>query len=251
VRVLVVGDAPGAAGVLQRGLAEEGFAVDVAVTGEEGVSLGRDNEYDAILLDIRPETDGLALLGDLRSAARTAPLVVLTPQDSVADRVAGLDLGADDCLSKPFAFPELLARLRALLRRSMPVIPPVLAVGDLAMDTVSRRVCRGPVEIAVTAKEFALLEHFLRHPGQVLSRRELLDHVWDVGFDADSNVVEVCVGHLRQKVDRPFGRRSLQTVRGSGYRLTDDLSEDPTDELEGELEITDDAPNDRTAGQPG
>lgn len=225
MRVLVVEDGPGTAGVLRRDLAEEGFAVDVAVSGEEGLRLGRNNDYDAILLDVvRPDADGLALLGGLRRAAHRAPLVVLTARDSAADRVAGLDLGADDCLSKPFAFPELLARLRALLRHGARALPPVLTVGDLTLDPGSRRVSRDGVEISLTAKEYALLQHFLQHPGQVLSKRDLLDHVWDVGFDADSNVVEVCIGHLRQKVDRAFGRQSLQTVRGAGYRLRDDLT---------------------------
>jgi two-component system OmpR family response regulator len=228
VRVLVVEDEPRMAGLLRRGLVEEGFAVDLAATGEEGLWFGRENDYDAIVLDVGlPGSDGFAVLGELRRAGRWAPVVVLTARDAVEDRVAGLDLGADDYLTKPFAFPELFARLRALLRRGAPERPTVLAVGDLTLDPATRQVRRGGAPVSLTAKEFALLECFMRHPGQVLSKTDLIEHVWDFAFDADSNVVEVYVGYLRQKLDRPFGRRSLETVRGAGYRLRDDQDADP------------------------
>ena len=228
MRVLVVEDEPRMAGLLRRGLVEEGFAVDVAAPGEEGLWFGRENDYDAIVLDVGlPGSDGFAVLGELRRAGRWAPVVVLTARDAVEDRVAGLDLGADDYLTKPFAFPELFARLRAVLRRGAPERPAVLAVGDLTLDPATRQVRRGGAPVSLTAKEFALLECFMRHPGQVLSKTDLIEHVWDFAFDADSNVVEVYVGYLRQKLDRPFGRRSLETVRGAGYRLRDDQDADP------------------------
>jgi two-component system OmpR family response regulator len=162
------------------------------------------------------------VLDRLRKGGRWAPVVVLTARDAVEDRVAGLDLGADDYLTKPFAFSELVARLRALLRRGAQERPAVLGVGDLTLDPATRQVCRAGVPVSLTAKEFALLECFMRHPGQVLSKTDLIEHVWDFAFDADSNVVEVYVGYLRQKLDRPFGRRSLRTLRGAGYRLVDD-----------------------------
>jgi two-component system OmpR family response regulator len=171
VRVLVVEDEPRMAGLLRRGLAEEGFAVDVAASGEEGLWLGRENDYDAVLLDVLlPGVDGFAVLAELRGAGRWAPVLLLTARDAVADRVAGLDLGADDYLVKPFAFPELLARLRALLRRGATERPAVLAVGDLTLDPATRQVCRGGAAVSLTAKEFALLECLMRRPGQVLSK---------------------------------------------------------------------------------
>jgi two-component system OmpR family response regulator len=223
VRVLVVEDEAAMAAVLRRGLEEDGFAVDVAASGEDGVWYARENDYDAIVLDvILPGIDGFTVLEDLRGAGRWAPVLLLTARDAVEDRVRGLDLGADDYLTKPFAFPELLARLRALLRRGARERPAILSVGDLALDPARRLVWRGGTPIALTAKEFALLECFMRRPEQVLSRTDLIEHVWDFAFDADSNVVEVYVGYLRQKIDRPFGRRSLETVRGAGYRLRDE-----------------------------
>jgi two-component system, OmpR family, response regulator len=223
VRVLVVEDERRMAELLRRGLVEEGFAVDVAATGEEGLWFGRENDYDAIVLDVGlPGADGFTVLGELRKAGRWAPVVVLTARDAVSDRVTGLDLGADDYLIKPFAFPELLARLRALLRRGARERPAVLAVGDLTLDPATRRVHRGAEAISLTAKEYALLECFMRHPGQVLSKTDLIEHVWDFAFDTDSNVVEVYVGYLRHKLDRPYGRRSLETIRRAGYRLWDD-----------------------------
>ncbi len=214
------------ADLLRRGLAEEGFAVDLAASGEDGLWYARENDYDVILLDvILPGIDGFAVLEHLRTAGRWAPVLLLTARDGVGDRVKGLDLGADDYLTKPFAFPELLARLRALLRRGTRERPAVLAVGDLTLDPAAHAVRRGATSIALTAKEFALLECFMRQPEQVLSKRDLIEHTWDFAFDADSNVVEVYVGYLRQKIDRPFGRRSLETVRGAGYRLRDDRAD--------------------------
>jgi two-component system OmpR family response regulator len=224
--VLVVEDEPAMAEVLRRGLEEEGFAVDVAATGEDGLWFARENDYDAIVLDlILPDRHGFEVLGDLRKSGRWAPVLVLTARDAIDDRVTGLDLGGDDYMTKPFAFPELLARLRALMRRGARERPAVLTVGDLTLDPAARQVSRGEVPISLTTKEFALLECFMRQPDRVWSKTELIEHVWDFAFDSDSNVVEVYVGYLRQKVDRPFGRRSLETLRGAGYRLRDDREE--------------------------
>jgi two-component system OmpR family response regulator len=197
--------------------------VDVAGDGEEGTWYAQDNDYDAILLDVLlPGRDGFEVVRELRAAGRWAPILLLTARDAVSDRVRGLDLGADDYLTKPFAFPELLSRVRALMRRGARERPAVLAVGDLRLDPARHAVCRGDVDVSLTAKEFALLEFLMRRSPEVVSRTELVAHVWDFAFEADSNVVEVYVGYLRQKVDRPFGRASLQTVRGVGYRLRDD-----------------------------
>jgi two-component system OmpR family response regulator len=223
MRALVVEDGSKMAALLRRGLQEEGFAVDVAANGEDGSWLGAENEYDVILLDVMlPDVDGFEVCRRLRAADRWAPILMLTARDGVQDRVAGLDAGADDYLTKPFSFDELFARVRALLRRGPSERPAVLEVGDLSLDPATRRVTRDGREIDLTPKEFGLLELFLRHPGEALTRTRILEHVWDFAYDGDSNVVDVFVRYLREKVDRPFGRRSIETVRGVGYRLRED-----------------------------
>jgi two-component system, OmpR family, response regulator len=227
MRVLVVEDEPRMADVLRRGLSEDGFAVDVASNGDDGWWYASENEYDAIVLDaMLPGRDGFSLLAQLRASGRWVPVLFVTARDAIDDRVRGLDLGADDYLTKPFAFAELLARLRALMRRGAQPRPTVLAVGDLRLDPARRCVHRGTAEIALTAKEFAILECFMRHAGQVLSRTDLIEHVWDGDFDNDSNIVDVYIGNLRNKIDRPFGRQSLATVRGFGYRLDDEQQDE-------------------------
>jgi two-component system OmpR family response regulator len=220
VRVLVVEDEVKMAGLLRRGLQEEGYAVDIAPTGSEAVWAATEIPYDAIVLDVMlPDLDGFTVSRRLREAGRWAPILMLTARDAVPDRIAGLDAGADDYLTKPFAFTELLARLRALMRRGAGERPAVLRAGDLALDPATRRVQRGAIWVDLTAKEFALLEFFLSHPGEVLTRSRIIEHVWDFAYDGDSNVVDVYVRYLREKVDRPFGRHTIETVRGAGYRL--------------------------------
>jgi two-component system, OmpR family, response regulator len=230
MRVLVVEDETKLAGLLKRGLEEEGYAVDVARTGSEAIWAGTENPYDAIVLDvILPDLNGFEVCRQLRAAGRWAPVLMLSARDAVADRVAGLDAGADDYMTKPFSFSELFARLRALVRRSAGERPAVLRAGDLALDPASRRVTRGDALVELTAKEFALLEYFMRRPGVVLTRSRILEHVWDFGYDGDSNVVDVYVRYLREKVDRPFRRDSIETIRGSGYRLRDAAPDDTAD----------------------
>ncbi len=222
LRILVVEDAGKLAGLLCRGLAEQGYAVDVAANGTDAVWMGTETAYDAVVLDLGlPDIDGVEVCRRLRERGRWAPILVLTARDAVGDRIRGLDGGADDYLTKPFAFGELLARLRALLRRGVGARPAVLAVGDLRLDPAARAVHRRGARIELTAKEYALLEYLMRHPDQVLSRAELIEHVWDFGFDGDPHVLSVYIGYLRDKIDKPFGRHSLQTVRGMGYRITD------------------------------
>jgi two-component system OmpR family response regulator len=223
VRVLVVEDETKMAALVRRGLQEDGHAVDVVRDGEDAVWMGTEHPYDAILLDVMlPDIDGFEVCRRLRAAGRWAPVLMLTAREGVTDRVRGLDAGADDYLTKPFALAELLARLRALARRGGHERPPVLTSGDLTLDPAMKTVHRGETEIVLTPKEFALLECFLRAPGEVLSRTRLIEHVWDFAYDGDSNVVEVYVRYLREKVDRPFGRASIETVRGMGYRLRAD-----------------------------
>ena len=222
MRVLVVEDEVKMAGLLKRALEEEGYAVDVAGRGEDALWLGTENPYDAIVLDLMlPDVDGFEVSRKLREAGRWSPVLMLTARDAVADRVAGLDAGADDYLTKPFSFAELLARLRALARRGPVERPAVLEVGDLRLDPAARRVWRGDSEVSLSAKEFQLLETFMRHPGEVLSRYQLLEHAWDYDYENRSNVVDVYVRYLREKIDRPFGLSTLETVRGAGYRLDD------------------------------
>ena len=220
MRLLIVEDEPKMASLLKKGLVEEGYAVDVAADGTNAVWLATENPYDCILLDIMlPDIDGFEVLRSLREQNRWAPVLVLTAKDHTEDRVTGLDAGADDYLTKPFSFSELLARVRALLRRGGSSVPSVLTIGDLQLDPATRTVARGGTEVALTAKEFALLEYMMRNAGHVLTRAQLLEHVWDFAYEGDSNVIDVYIRYLRQKIDRPFGSHSIETVRGAGYRL--------------------------------
>jgi two-component system OmpR family response regulator len=220
MRALVVEDELKMAALIQRGLVEEGYAADVARTGEEAVWMARATPYDAIVLDVMlPGQNGLEVCRLLRESGVWSPILMLTARDGVEDKVSGLDSGADDYLTKPFSFAELLARLRALTRRGPSERPTVLEVGSLRLDPATRQAWRGDVEIDLSAKEFALLETFMRRPGDVLSRLDLLEHAWDYAYENKSNVVDVYVGYLRGKIDRPFGTDSLETVRGAGYRL--------------------------------
>jgi len=220
MRVLIVEDELRMAGLIRRGLTNEGLAADVAGTGEDALWMAQAHAYDAIVLDVMlPGLNGFETCRRLRNDGVWAPVLMLTARDSVEDLVAGLDTGADDYLVKPFAFAELLARLRALSRRGELERPSVLEVGDLRLDPATREVRRGSTEIQLSAKEFALLETFMRRPGEVLSRLHLLEHAWDFAYDNRSNVVDVYVRRLRLKIDKPFDRKSLETVRGGGYRL--------------------------------
>jgi two-component system, OmpR family, response regulator len=223
LRALVVEDEVKMAALIRRGLVEEGYAADVARSGEEALWMARAAPYDAIVLDVMlPGVDGFGVCRELREAGVWSPILMLTARDGVEDRVAGLDSGADDYLTKPFSFAELLARLRALTRRGLAERPSVIEVGTLRLDPATHQAWRGDSEIALSAKEFALLETFMRRPGHVLSRLDLLEHAWDYAYENRSNVVDVYVRYLRDKVDRPFGLESIETVRGSGYRLRAD-----------------------------
>jgi two-component system OmpR family response regulator len=223
VRALVVEDERKMAALLRRGLVEEGYAADVARNGEEAVRMAGTTAYDVMVLDVMlPDLDGFDVCRQLRAGRVWTPILMLTARDRVQDRVAGLDAGADDYLTKPFSFAELLARLRALARRGLAERPTVLEVGSLRLDPATRQVWRGEDRVELSAKEFALLETFMRRPGQVLTRLDLLEHAWDYAYENRSNVVDVYVGYLRAKLDRPFGRRSIETVRGVGYRLRHD-----------------------------
>ncbi len=220
MRVLIVEDELRMAGLIRRGLTHEGLAADVAANGNDALVRASAHDYDAVVLDVMlPDLDGFEVCRRLRTGGIWSPVLMLTARDSVEDRVAGLDSGADDYLVKPFAFAELLARLRALARRGETGRPAVLAVGDLRLDPTTREVTRDAAPIALSAKEFALLETFMRRPGEVLSRFHLLEHAWDFAYENRSNVVDVYVRRLRRKVDEPFGMQSLETVRGAGYRL--------------------------------
>jgi two-component system OmpR family response regulator len=223
MRVLMVEDDVKMAGLVRRGLAEEGHAADVASTGEDAVWMAQAHPYDAIVLDVMlPGVSGFETCRRLRKAEVWSPVLMLTARDGVEDRVAGLDAGADDYLTKPFSFAELLARLRALSRRGSAERPVELAVDDLRLDPASHRVWRGETEVALSPKEFALLETFMRRPGQVLTRLQLLEHAWDFAYENRSNVVDVYMRYLREKLDRPFGKSSFETVRGVGYRLREE-----------------------------
>ena len=206
--------------LLKRGLEEEGHAVDLAGDGPEGLWLATENPYAAIVLDVMlPGFDGFELCRKLRTAGVWAPVLMLTARDAVNDRVRGLDAGADDYMVKPFSLLELAARLRALVRRDDRARPVLLAEGDLKLDPASKRAWRGHTELQLSPKEFSLLELFLRHPGTVLTRSQILDAAWDFAYDGTSNVVDQYVTYLRKKIDVPFGRHDLETVRGMGYRL--------------------------------
>jgi len=223
MRVLVVEDEKKLADLLARGLREEGYAADVAERGEDALWMAMSTPYDAILLDVMlPGTDGFDVCRRLRKEGVWSPVLMLTARDAIDDRVTGLDAGADDYLPKPFSFDELMARVRALVRRPPLERPTVLEVGDLRLDPALHRVWRGDTEVQLSAKEFSLLETFMRRPGEVLTRSQLLDAAWDMGFERRSNVVDVNVRYLREKIDRPFGCESLETVRGVGYRLRGD-----------------------------
>jgi two-component system, OmpR family, response regulator len=220
MRVLIVEDEPKMAGLIRRGLREEGYAADVSSNGNDALWMAAATEYDAIVLDVLlPGTNGFDVCRELRQNGVWSPVLMLTARDSVDDRVAGLDAGADDYLTKPFSFVELLARLRALARRPPLERPTVLEVGDLRLDPATHQAWRGDAELELSAKEFRILEAFMRRPGHVLSRLHLLEHCWDYGYENRSNVVDVYVRYLREKIDRPFGKKSIETVRGAGYRL--------------------------------
>jgi two-component system, OmpR family, response regulator len=220
MRVLIVEDEVKMAALIRRGIREEGMAADVAVRGEDALWMAGSTDYDAIVLDVMlPGIDGFETCRRLRTDGVWSPILMLTARDSVEDRVSGLDGGADDYLTKPFSFGELLARLRALARRGPVERPVLLEVGDLKLDPATRQVWRGDTEISLSAKEFSVLEVFMRRPGEVLSRFQLLEHGWDYDYENRSNVVDVYVRYLREKVDRPFDRDSIETVRGAGYRL--------------------------------
>ena len=218
--MLVVEDEQRMAGLLKRALEEEGYAVDVATDGPDGLWMATENPYGAIVLDVMlPGMDGFKVCRQLRQKEVWAPVLMLTARDDVGDRVRGLDAGADDYLVKPFSLMELAARLRALARRDDRSRPVTLSVGDLKLDPAAKRAWRGEHELDLSPKEFALLELLLRNPGNVLTRSQIIDTVWDFAYDGTSNVVDQYVTYLRRKVDRPFGRNDIETVRGVGYRL--------------------------------
>ncbi len=215
------------AGLLKKGLERDGHAVDVTGSGDEAAWMAVENDYDAIVLDVildadRPGIDGFEVCRRARQAGCWTPVLMVTARDAVQDRVRGLDTGADDYLAKPFSLQEFLARVRALIRRGTSPRPAVLRVGDLTLDPAAHEVRRGDAVLGLTRTEFALLEYFMRHPGEVLSRLRLVNHVWDEAYDGDPRIVNVYVRTLREKIDRPFGRATIETVRGVGYRVRDD-----------------------------
>ncbi|MEP6598426.1 MAG: response regulator transcription factor [Actinomycetota bacterium] len=225
MRLLIVEDETRLASALQRGLSAEGFTVDVANTGTDGLHAAQNTAYDAVVLDIMlPGLSGYRIVEQLRSAENWVPILMLTAKDGEYDEADALDLGADDYLTKPFSFVVLLARLRALLRRGVTPRPAALTVGDLVLDPAAHTVSRDGTMVELTPREFALLEFLMRRAGEAVSKADILHHVWDAHYDGDANVVEVYVGYLRRKIDTPFGRQSVQTVRGAGYRLVPDGS---------------------------
>src|SRR6476646_2049237 len=223
MRVLVVEDEAALAEGVRRGLEAEGFATDVAANGVDGLWMATEHAYDAIVLDtLLPGMNGYKVCAQLRAAGVWTPILMLTAKDGEFDEAEALDTGADDYVTKPFSHVPRVARLRALIRRGGQERPAVLAAGDLRLDPAERRAWRGDVELSLTARELSLLEYLLRCEGSVCSKTDIVDHVWDGSFDGDLNIVEVYVGHLRAKIDRPFGRSSIQTVRGAGYRVIAD-----------------------------
>jgi two-component system OmpR family response regulator len=221
VRVLYVEDEVRLAETVRRGLTAEGFTVDVALDGEEGLWAGTEGSYDVIVLDLMlPKLNGYEVLKALRARQVWTPILMLTAKDGEYDLADALDLGADDYLIKPFSFVVLVARLRALLRRGTPERPAILVAGDLSLDPATKEVARGGIPITLTPREYGLLEFLMRRRGEVVTKSQILDHVWDPNFEGPANVVEVYVGYLRRKLDAPFGTNSIETVRGFGYRLT-------------------------------
>jgi two-component system, OmpR family, response regulator len=220
MRILLVEDEVKMARALRRGLEQEGHAIDVSTDGNDGLSKALEYDYDAVVLDVMlPGRDGFSICRELRASGRWSPVLMLTARDAVDDRIRGLDAGADDYLVKPFAFGELLARLRALVRRGPTERPPVISVGDVELDPAAHTVTRSGTTVDLSAREFALLEFLMRHPGEVLSRSRILEQVWDYSYSGFSNVVDVYVAYLRRKLERPFRRPLIRTVRGVGYAL--------------------------------
>jgi two-component system OmpR family response regulator len=219
-RILLVEDEKTLAHAVRRGLVAEGFAVDLAFDGVEGQWMAEENPYDAVILDIMlPERDGYAVCENLRAAGKWVPILMLTARDGARDEIRSLDTGADDYLAKPFAFNVLLARIRALLRRQRGERAPILQSGDLTLDPAAHRVLRGEAPVELTSREFAVLEALMRRGGDVMSKLDIIEHVWDFAFEGDPNIVEVYIRRLRRKVDEPFGRKTIETVRGAGYRI--------------------------------
>ena len=218
--MLIVEDEPRMATLLQRGFRDEGYAVDVAADGTDGLWMGTENDYDVVILDVMlPGVDGFDVCRQLRERSRWAPIMMLTARDAIDDRVHGLDAGADDYAMKPFSFAELAARVRALVRRNTRDRPTILEIGDLRLDPATHRAWRGSTALDLSPKEMALLELLMRHPDEVITRTHILEHVWDFAYDGLSNVVDQYVSYLRKKVDKPFDRDDIETVRGVGYRL--------------------------------
>jgi two-component system OmpR family response regulator len=236
MRVLIVEDEVKLASLIRRGLREEGLLADVAIKGEDALWMAGSSEYDVIVLDVMlPGIDGLETCKRLRADGVRTPILMLTARGEIGDRIEGLNVGADDYLTKPFAFGELIARLHALARRGEIERLPVLEVDDLRLDPLTHRVWRGEQEIELSAKEFLLLATLMRHPGRAMSRQQLLDHAWDSEYEAHSNVVDVYIGYLRDKVDRPYEQHSIETVRGVGYRLVARADNPATDRAPSDL----------------
>ncbi len=223
MRILVVEDEKKIANFIKRGLKEEGYAVDVACDGEEGLFLAKTNEYDIVLLDLMlPKIDGIALCKKLKAVEVKAPIIMLTAKDTVKDKVMGLDSGADDYLTKPFAFEELLARIRAILRKQDTEAPTKLTIADLEIDLLTHKVARGAREIDLTTKEYSLLEYLVRNKGIIVTRTMISEHVWDIDFDTFTNVIDVYINYLRNKIDSGFDNKLIHTVRGRGYILKEE-----------------------------